>query len=164
MFVDVGGGYGHEAAALKKHYPNLPGRFVVQDLPQIVSEIKLEDGVEAMAHDFFTPQPQKGARAYYLRYILHDWNDESSRKILKHLRDAMDPEYSKILISQWMIPPQHATPLMVHQDFNLMAIVSAKERTEQETCEMLDRAGLRVSKIYYPPDEASECIVEAVAK
>ena len=49
---------GHEGLALKKRYPNLPGRFVNQDLPQIVSEQKL-DGIESMAHDFFTPQPLK---------------------------------------------------------------------------------------------------------
>ncbi len=33
VFVDIGGGMGHEGLALKKRYPNLPGRFVNQDLP-----------------------------------------------------------------------------------------------------------------------------------
>ena len=59
LFVDIGGGMGHEGLALKNRYPNLPGRFVNQDLPQIVSDQKL-DGIESMAHDFFTPQPLKG--------------------------------------------------------------------------------------------------------
>lgn len=58
MFVDIGGGMGHEGLALKKRYPNLPGRFVNQDLPQIVSDQKLH-GIESIAHDFFTPQPLK---------------------------------------------------------------------------------------------------------
>lgn len=163
MFVDVGGGLGHEAAAVKKEFPGLPGRFVVQELPHVTLEIKF-DGIEAMAHDFFTSQPLQGARAYYLRYILHDWNDERCYEILTHLREAMDPAYSKILINQWVIPTQHATPLMAHQDLNMMATFGAMERTEQETRDLLDKAGLKVSKIYYPPDEASECIVEAVAK
>ena len=61
MFVDIGGGMGHEGLALKKRYPDLPGRFVNQDLAQIVSDQKL-DGIESMAHDFFTPQPLKGKR------------------------------------------------------------------------------------------------------
>lgn len=60
MFVDIGGGMGHEAVALKKRFPHLPGRYVVQDLPQIVEGQKLELGVESLAHDFFTPQPLKG--------------------------------------------------------------------------------------------------------
>ena len=59
MFVDVGGGMGHEGLALKKRYPNLPGRFVNQDLPHVVSGQRL-DGVESMAHDFLNPQPLKG--------------------------------------------------------------------------------------------------------
>lgn len=60
MFVDIGGGMGQEAVALKKRFPDLPGRFVVQDLPQIVSKHILNDGIESMAHDFFTPQPVEG--------------------------------------------------------------------------------------------------------
>ena len=60
MFVDIGGGMGQEAVALKKRFPDLPGRFVVQDLPQIVSKHTLDADIESMAHDFFTPQPLKG--------------------------------------------------------------------------------------------------------
>ena len=60
MFVDIGGGMGHEAVALKKRFPDLPGRFVVQDLPEMVSGQNLDAEIEFMAHDFFTPQPLKG--------------------------------------------------------------------------------------------------------
>ena len=59
-FVDVGGGMGHEAVAFRKKYPDLPGRCVVQDLPQVIDGQKLSAGVESMEHDFFTPQPLKG--------------------------------------------------------------------------------------------------------
>ena len=59
MFVDVGGGFGQEAVALKKCHPKLPGRFVVQDLFYAVGGLKLES-IEAMVHDFFQPQPIKG--------------------------------------------------------------------------------------------------------
>lgn len=163
MIVDVGGGFGHEAAALKKQHPELPGRFVVQDLPSVTSDIK-HDYIEAMTHDFFTPQPLRGARVCYLRMILHDWNDEQCHTILSHLRDAMNPAYSKILINQWVLPTQQLTPFMAHMDFNMMATFSAMERTEEQTRNLLDRAGLKVSQIYYPVDEASECIVEVVTK
>ena len=60
MFADIGGGLGHEAVALKNRFPELPGRFVVQDLPQVVSGQKVDAEVEYMAYDFFTPQPLKG--------------------------------------------------------------------------------------------------------
>ena len=61
IFVDIRGGMGRESLALKKRYPSLPGRFVNQDLPQIVSDQRL-DGVESMAYSLFTPQPLKGKR------------------------------------------------------------------------------------------------------
>ena len=59
MFVDIGGGMGHEAIAVHKRFSNLPGRFVLQDLPAVVTQVDL-DGVEVMAHDFFEPQPLRG--------------------------------------------------------------------------------------------------------
>jgi O-methyltransferase domain len=62
MLIDVAGGLGHEAAAVKKRYPELPARFVVQDLPQVTSETKL-DGIEEITHDFFTSQPLQRDRA-----------------------------------------------------------------------------------------------------
>ena len=60
MFVDVGGARGHETEAIKKKFPTLPGRFVLQDLPDTVKQALPVPGMEAVAHDFFTPQPIKG--------------------------------------------------------------------------------------------------------
>lgn len=76
----------------------------------------------------------------------------------------MDPTYSKILINQWIVPTQGATSFMTHQDLNMMATFSAMERTEEQTREMLERAGLRIVRIWRPDDAESECIIEAVAK
>ena len=61
LFVDVGGGMGHEASAVRKRFPKLPGRYVLQDLPAVVSEVHI-DGVEVMAHNFFERQPIKGEK------------------------------------------------------------------------------------------------------
>ena len=163
MFVDVSGGSGHEAAALRKQHLKFPGKFFVQGLSLITSEIK-QDDVEVVAPVFLTPQPFKGPRVYYLRLILHDWNDEQCDVIQSHMRDAMDPAYRKVLINQWVLPTQYLTPYMTHMHFNLMATSSAMERTEESTRNLHDRAGLKVSQILYPPDKASECYNKAVAK
>ena len=63
MMVDVGGGFGHQAALLKKLFPDLPGRLIVQDLPQM----KGPDipGIEFMAHDFWTPQPVQSIYCHF---------------------------------------------------------------------------------------------------
>ena len=60
LFVDVGGGVGHQCQAFKKKYPNIPGRVILEDLPQTVQEALKIDGVEVLGHDFWKPQPIKG--------------------------------------------------------------------------------------------------------
>ena len=63
MWVDVGGGYGQKTIALKRACPSLPGRFIVQDLPGTIQNAPKNEGIENMAHDFFTEQPVKGKRS-----------------------------------------------------------------------------------------------------
>ena len=61
VFVDVGGGFGHQCAALQAAYPNLPGQIILQDLPQATAHALPLPGVKIMTHDFFQPQPIEGA-------------------------------------------------------------------------------------------------------
>ena len=62
LLVDVGGGLGHDLEELKAKHPHLLGRLVLQERQEVVSQIKgLSPGIEATVHDFFTPQPIKGA-------------------------------------------------------------------------------------------------------
>lgn len=63
MLIDVGGARGHEVQAIKKKHPSLPGRFILQDLPHTVEQALPVVGMEAVEHDFFTPQPIKGSVA-----------------------------------------------------------------------------------------------------
>lgn len=60
VFVDIGGGIGHQCADLKSKYPDLPGRVILQDLPHAIQGALATPGVEAQVHDFFTPQSVKG--------------------------------------------------------------------------------------------------------
>ena len=60
LYVNIGGGIGHQCAQFKVKYPDLPGRIILEDLPATVAEALPTPGVENLAHDFFTPQPIKG--------------------------------------------------------------------------------------------------------
>lgn len=60
MLVDIGGARGHEMKAIKEKYPHLPGKLVLQDQPNTVAQALPVPRMQAMAHDFFTPQPIKG--------------------------------------------------------------------------------------------------------
>jgi hypothetical protein len=113
--VDVGGGRGQAIKSIKQAYSGIPGRFILQDVPATIekldeSELKTE-GFEAMPHNFFNPQPVKGAKYYHLRRVLHDWNDEQCLKILKATKLAMDPTYSRLLISDFVLPDISPGPM-----------------------------------------------------
>lgn len=59
--VDIGGNVGYDLEDLKKKHPSLPGRYVLQDRPEVISTIaSAMEGVEATSYDFFTEQPIKG--------------------------------------------------------------------------------------------------------
>ncbi len=60
LIVDVGGGKGDTLRDLRLARPDLEGRMIVQDLPEVIAGKEKTPGVEAMAHDFFTPQPIEG--------------------------------------------------------------------------------------------------------
>lgn len=62
LLVDVGGGLGHDLQMLRRKYPRLRGRLVLQDKEEVVGQAGKEaEGWEGMGYDFFTEQPVKGA-------------------------------------------------------------------------------------------------------
>ena len=60
LFVDIGGSFGHQCIAFKARYPKLPGRIILQDIPQTLEHVKPIEGVEIMVQNFFEPQVIKG--------------------------------------------------------------------------------------------------------
>jgi len=75
LIVDVGGNTGHDILDFHKAWPNQQGRLIVEDLPDVIEDVDKEalKPVEALAHDFFTPQPVKGAKAYCLKMVSRKW-------------------------------------------------------------------------------------------
>jgi demethylsterigmatocystin 6-O-methyltransferase len=60
IFVDIGGGIGHQCALLKSKLPHQAGRVVLQDLPMSIEHALPTAGVENTLFDFWTEQPVKG--------------------------------------------------------------------------------------------------------
>lgn len=60
LFVDVGGGRGHEIEKFVGRFPQKKSRMVLQDLPHVVKEVDGSSTMDVMAYDFFTPQPIQG--------------------------------------------------------------------------------------------------------
>ncbi|KAJ5384078.1 Winged helix-turn-helix transcription repressor DNA-binding [Penicillium concentricum] len=148
LLVDVGGSFGHDLSDFRRKWPGAPGRLVLQDLPEVVVSVKdLHPSIVVTGHDFFIEQPVKGARAYYMHSVLHDWPDELCRKILANTVAAMRPGYSKVLVNENVIPDTGAYWETTSLDLIMMEIGSG-ERTERQWHALLESAGLKIVKIW----------------
>lgn len=168
VFVDVGGNMGDRCLELIERYPQFKGHIIVQDLEEVVKFAPAVDGLEFQGYDFFTPQPVQGesllskyapkglsliaslmtsgARYYYLRTILHNWDDDRSVEILRNLVPALGPN-SQILIDEMVVPNTQANIWPSVQDLLMMMTFGARERTMDDWTELLGRAGLKIVDI-----------------
>ena len=152
FLVDVGRGSGHDIQGSQQAFKGeLPGALVLQDRPEIVAISKPGLGAEATAHDFLTEQPIKGARAYYLHSIIQDWNDEVNSQILTSIVSAMKKGYSKILVNDFVVLNEGAHWAQTCLDWELMASLGARHRTEAEHKTLYEGVGLIITGIWRHP-------------
>ena len=166
LLVDVGGGLGTDLTAFRTKYPHIDGRLILQDLPEVIAGAKdLGAGIEPMGHDFFTPQTVAGARAYYLRTILHDWPDKEAKLVLQNTLQAMAPD-SILLLNEYVLPDSGVTLFPGQLDLSMMAMFSSLERTKRQWEDLLDSAGFEVLKIWSPQvmDVGHASLIEARPK
>jgi O-methyltransferase. len=107
------------------------------------------------------PQPVTGARTYYFRSIFHDWDDQISRRILRNTVSAMAPDYSRILIVDFVLPDTDTPLMQASLDIQMMSIGAGVERSERQWRDLLHSAGLEVTGIWNQ-SPAMESVIEAV--
>jgi len=107
--------------------------------------------------DFFESVP-KGGDAYIMKYILHDWDDERSVKILANCRAAMN-ENGKVLVVDNVIPPGNDPGWGKLLDINML-IIGGRERTKNEFAAIFRDAGLKLTRVV--PTKCPLSIVEGV--
>jgi C-methyltransferase len=87
-----------------------------------------------------------GGDLYLLKFVLHDWDDEDSARILTNIRRAMAPT-GRLSVVEMVLPGRnepHIGPLM---DLNMMVMTGGIERTEAEYAALLARAGFRLDRV-----------------
>ncbi|CAH0057914.1 unnamed protein product [Clonostachys solani] len=150
FIVDIGGSIGHDLVSFKQHHPDHPGKLVLEDLPVVIGQITdLDPEIERVSYDFHNEQPKKGARAYYMHSVLHDWPDSVCKDILSNIKAAMKPGYSKLLINENVIPDTGAWWETSALDMVMLTLFCSKERTEADWYNLLENmAGLKIVKIW----------------
>ena len=73
----------------------------------------------------------------------------------------MRPEYSKLLIAEFVVASKDADPFNTALDLVMMTVVGSKERTEENWRSLIERAGLRIDGIWSLPGN-HESVIEVV--
>ncbi|KAF2172614.1 hypothetical protein M409DRAFT_16577 [Zasmidium cellare ATCC 36951] len=167
--VDVGGSGGHVSIELAKAFPNL--NFVVQDFPQLEKTFNtnvpsdLTSRVKFEPHDILKPEIRNDGDVYLVRSILHDWSDKYAVKILANLVPGLR-DGARVIIADFIMPESGQGPNWIERmatgkSMQMMTVVNAKERTEQDWIDVTKRADPRyeVESIVTPPGAATSVFV-----
>ncbi|KAI8666053.1 Methyltransf-2 domain-containing protein [Fusarium keratoplasticum] len=161
--VDVGGGEGVVLNKILEAHPDLtPKNCVLQERQEVIQLARrnenLPESVQLVEHDFMEEQPIKGAKAYFMRMILHDYADPTSTQILSRLAEAMSPD-SRVLICEMVLPPRvgEADFASAVLDQAVMTM-GGKERTEEGFKKILEAAGLELVHTWRVPGVPGGCV------
>ena len=148
--ADIGGGNGAALAIVLSANRDLRG--VLFDLPTVVEAAHdvlraagVLDRCDILGGDFFT-DPLPRANVYILSRILHDWNDERARSILRNCRRTLADDGRLLLVEQ-TIPEGQEADFDKLFDLHLLVLVGGKERTETEWRALLDQEGFELRQI-----------------
>jgi hypothetical protein len=162
VVADIGGGNGTTIQALLNRFPQTQG--ILFDLPVVIERTSqnlqnwgLAAHCKAIAGSFFESVPS-GADAYILRHIIHDWNDEQCRQILRNCHAAMSGD-ARLLIIESVIPPGNEPFFGKWLDLTMLVIPGGKERTRDEFAELLQSAGFGLKSI--SPTASDVSVLEA---
>lgn len=161
LVVDIGGGKGHDLKKFHAKHPEIPaGSLVLQDLGDILKGVEAADAIAIQPYDFFTPQPVRGSRVYFMHNVLHDWPDATAVQILRNVAAGMEKGYSRLLVHESLVSSVKPLLRVCVSDITMMACLAAHERSETEWDALISSAGLRIVKIWRPPHSV-ESVIEA---
>jgi len=152
--VDIGGGHGELIGAILKKYDHLQG--ILFDLPGVAQGARqhmqaagLTGRCEVVSGDFFQAVPG-GGDAYIIKSVIHDWDEEHSRVILKNVHAAA-ARNARLLLVELVLPPRVESTvgdrIIVGSDVNMMVNLGGRERTESEFGALFEAAKFQLRRV-----------------
>jgi ubiquinone/menaquinone biosynthesis C-methylase UbiE len=152
--VDIGGGTGGLARQIAASYPR--ARVILFDREHVLSMAPAGESVEVISGNFFENVPQ--ADAYFLKFVLHDWDDMYSRAILRNCRKAM-PVCGRVFVIEVLVPTDTTASMAKTHDINMLVLTGGRERSGDEYTSLFTAAGLELIGII--PTAAGVSVLEA---
>ncbi|MFI6150318.1 methyltransferase [Streptomyces sp. NPDC051109] len=144
--VDVAGGNGELLGRILTAHPGLRG--VLLERPHAVEAARrLLDAAGCGARCDYRPgdfaDVPPGGDVYVLSRVLHDWDDDRCRDILRHCARAM-PAHADLLVVERLLPADGSPSLATAWDLHMLCNVGGRERRSDHYARLLADAGLQL--------------------
>ncbi len=137
--MDVGGGTGAFLRAVRARYPKL--ELVLFDLPDVVAQAALPDGITRHGGSFRTDSLPGGADVISLVRVLYDHADDTVLALLRRVHAALPPG-GRVLIVEPMSGGTKPDPQTdVYFAVYTMAMQTGRTRSPAEIAVLLRKAG-----------------------
>lgn len=162
---DVGGGHGHLICSLLLRHPYITG--TVLEMEQVIQDKTLlwankmgiaADRCNYINGDMFNEVPS--ADAYFMKMILHDWDDKECLKILSNIQRAA-PTQARLFIAEHVVPGPETPHFSKLFDIHMLCALTGKERTEEEYLALLKQAEFEHVRTHFPPSRIMG-VIEAI--
>ncbi|MET7900660.1 methyltransferase [Streptomyces sp. NPDC005336] len=150
VVVDVAGGNGELLARVLRGHPHLRGvlferAHVVEAARGRLREAGCADRCTLVVGDFTKAVP-RGGDVYLLSRVLHDWNDERCRAILRRCAEAM-AEGAELALVERLLPEDGRPSLAPAWDVHMLCNVGGRERTAKHYARLLATAGFTLDTV-----------------
>ncbi|MEU9253752.1 methyltransferase [Streptomyces sp. NPDC048270] len=144
--IDVAGGNGELLGRILTAHPRLRGALLerphaVEAAHRSLDAMGCGARCDYLSGDF--ADLPHGGDVYVLSRILHDWDDDRCREILRHCARAM-PAHADLLIVERLLPADASPSLATAWDLHMMCNVGGRERTAEHYARLLADAGLEL--------------------
>lgn len=149
--TDIGGGNGILLSHILEVHKTISG--VLADVPHVLDRARergflsgeLTARTSLQVCDFFEAIPA-GSRAYLMKSVIHDWDDDKALRILRNCRKVV-PENGALLLLEMGLSEPNQPSIGKVIDLFMLVLTGGLERTVDEYRDLLARASFRLSRV-----------------
>jgi SAM-dependent methyltransferase len=147
-FVDLGGGTGSLARAIRDAHPAV--RCRVLDRPTVIEANRQSDSrIEWVAGDFLEAVPE-GGDCHALRFVLSDWSDEDTLRVFRNSHRALVPGGTLIVVDNLRAEGVRPSPT-AGLDIMMMVLTGGRVRSADEYARLMEQAGFTYRRTIVTP-------------
>ena len=162
---DVGGGQGTFLISLLKKYPRLKG--IVADLPGAIAAAEnailkadLKNRCQAVAYDFLEEAPPV-CDTYFLVNMLHDWDDDICRRMLKSISSSMNAD-SRLWVVEFLLESKPGFSVAKLLGLEVLVMRGGRKRSLDGYTALLNSVDLSVARVL--PTRSGPALLECMLK